>query len=236
MIIGTLPVVIAVSSNLRDHARDGRLAWRRLAPSLGLIAGGIALVNQVEIDRLRSDPRADLDAYALGALLAVGAVACWTWYPLRNADWLRAGGSGEGRSPAHLGDRPGPGHLAAGRGWLPGLLGVERGQWPGSCDALRADAWTLRRPDARHRPAGFLARHAVLERGQPALADDTGRATHRLRDAGGAGLCVRAAWPMAEPGHGGGDRPAGGRRAGALRSPPQPAAQNRAPVPGPRQP
>jgi drug/metabolite transporter (DMT)-like permease len=26
----------------------------------------------------------------LGALLAVGAVACWTWYPIRNADWLRA--------------------------------------------------------------------------------------------------------------------------------------------------
>src|SRR5204862_7999765 len=23
-------------------------------------------------------------------LLAVGAVACWTWYPIRNADWLRA--------------------------------------------------------------------------------------------------------------------------------------------------
>ena len=30
MIIGTLPVVIAVVSNLRDHARDGRLPWRRL--------------------------------------------------------------------------------------------------------------------------------------------------------------------------------------------------------------
>ena len=99
MIIGTLPVVIAVSSNLRDHARDGRLPWRRLAPSLGLIAGGIALVNQVEIERLRRDPHADLDAYGLGALLALGAVACWTWYPLRNADWLRARVSGKDRNP-----------------------------------------------------------------------------------------------------------------------------------------
>ena len=26
----------------------------------------------------------------MGALLAVAAVACWTWYPIRNADWLRA--------------------------------------------------------------------------------------------------------------------------------------------------
>jgi drug/metabolite transporter (DMT)-like permease len=90
MIIGTLPVVIAISSNLRDARRDGRVPWRRLAPPLLLIALGIACVNQVELQRLRDDGHADLASYALGALLAVGAVACWTWYPLRNADWLRA--------------------------------------------------------------------------------------------------------------------------------------------------
>lgn len=89
MIIGTLPVVIATCANRRNAARDGRLPWRRLAPSLGLIALGIALVNQAEWTQLRADPEADLARYALGAVLAVGAVACWTWYPLRNADWLR---------------------------------------------------------------------------------------------------------------------------------------------------
>lgn len=90
MIIGTLPVVIAISANLRDSKRDGRLPWRRLAPSLLLIALGIACVNQVELDALRADANADLSRYAVGALLALGGVACWTWYPLRNADWLRA--------------------------------------------------------------------------------------------------------------------------------------------------
>ena len=94
MIIGTLPVVIAVTSKLRRAAPGARaeapLAWRRLLPSLALIALGIALVNHVELDRLRADPRADMGRYALGALLAVGAVACWTWYPIRNAEWLRA--------------------------------------------------------------------------------------------------------------------------------------------------
>lgn len=90
MIIGTLPVVIAVVSNLRDARRDGRLPWRRLWPSLALIALGIALVNQVEIARLRAEAAPDLARYAAGALLALGAVACWTWYPIRNADWLRA--------------------------------------------------------------------------------------------------------------------------------------------------
>ena len=90
MVIGTLPVVIAISSNLRDHQRDGRLPWRRLLPSLVLIGAGIALVNRVEIARLHAGTQAELMRYASGAVLAVGAVVCWTWYPLRNADWLRA--------------------------------------------------------------------------------------------------------------------------------------------------
>ncbi|MBD9379043.1 DMT family transporter [Pseudoxanthomonas sp. PXM04] len=90
MIIGTLPVVIAISANLRNGHRDGRLPWGRLAPSLVLIVLGIACVNQVELQALRDDPQADPWRYASGALLALIAVACWTWYPLRNADWLRA--------------------------------------------------------------------------------------------------------------------------------------------------
>jgi drug/metabolite transporter (DMT)-like permease len=98
MIIGTLPVVIAITSNLRDARRDGRLPWRQLAPSLLLIAAGIGCVNHSELSALRADPQADLARYAVGALLAVGAVACWTWYPLRNADWLRSHGERNPRS------------------------------------------------------------------------------------------------------------------------------------------
>jgi len=90
MIIGTLPVVIAICANLRDARRDGRLPWRRLAPSLALIALGIGCVNHVELQALRADPDADAMRYAGGAALAVVAVICWTWYPLRNADWLRS--------------------------------------------------------------------------------------------------------------------------------------------------
>ena len=94
MIIGTLPVVIAVVSNLRLSStaggRERRLPWLRMLPSLLLIAAGIGCVNQVEIAALRADPQADLARYAVGALLALAAVACWTWYPIRNADWLRA--------------------------------------------------------------------------------------------------------------------------------------------------
>jgi drug/metabolite transporter (DMT)-like permease len=94
MIIGTLPVVIAITAKLRTARRgmrvEARLPWRRLLPSLALIGTGIALVNHVELAQLRAEPNADLSRYAYGAALTVGAVACWTWYPIRNAEWLRA--------------------------------------------------------------------------------------------------------------------------------------------------
>jgi drug/metabolite transporter (DMT)-like permease len=84
MIIGTLPVVIAVSANLGQPA----LAWRRLLVSLAVLAAGIALVNLDEVARLgeRGESASQLVA---GVLLAAGAVVCWTWYPIRNAAWLR---------------------------------------------------------------------------------------------------------------------------------------------------
>ncbi len=99
-IIGTLPVVIAIVSNLRGGGLGPgarALPWRSLAPSLLLIALGIGLVNHAELARLGAQgaaPAQGLDPvvlarYVMGALLAIGAVACWTWYPIRNADWLR---------------------------------------------------------------------------------------------------------------------------------------------------
>ena len=42
MIIGTLPVVIAITDRLLGSERDAAQPWLRLAPSLGLIALGIA--------------------------------------------------------------------------------------------------------------------------------------------------------------------------------------------------
>lgn len=89
MIIGTLPVVIAVCANHRNRVRDGHLPWAKLAPSLALIAAGLACVNRDELLTLQAEA-GDARRYAEGALLAVAAVACWTWYPIRNADWLRA--------------------------------------------------------------------------------------------------------------------------------------------------
>lgn len=96
MIIGTLPVVIAVASNSLNPQPTARMPWARLVPSVAIIGVGIACVNHVEMRAMQLAPGADFQSYAVGALLAMGAVACWTWYPIRNAHWLR---SHPGRHP-----------------------------------------------------------------------------------------------------------------------------------------
>ncbi len=90
MIIGTLPVVIAISASLRDARRDGRLPWMKLAPALLLLVAGIACVNHVELELLSASAEVDRLRYVSGVIFALAALACWTWYPLHNADWLRA--------------------------------------------------------------------------------------------------------------------------------------------------
>jgi drug/metabolite transporter (DMT)-like permease len=89
MIIGTLPVVIAISANLLNHQRDGRLPWAKLFPSIAIIMAGIACVNHVEFTALSNEAHTDYSHYVIGVLLAIAAVVCWTWYPIRNANWLR---------------------------------------------------------------------------------------------------------------------------------------------------
>ncbi|WP_174871229.1 DMT family transporter [Pectobacterium polaris] len=87
MIIGTLPVVISVTANVLYSKHDGRVAWRRLLPSLLLIAAGLVCVNIAELRGTTVE--FDLWRYASGIAMAFLAVVCWTWYPLRNARWLR---------------------------------------------------------------------------------------------------------------------------------------------------
>lgn len=87
MIIGTLPVVITLLANLLYSKRDGLLPWRRLILSLMIIVAGILLVNYAE----SADGLAGSSGwrYLAGIVLAFIAVACWAWYALRNARWLR---------------------------------------------------------------------------------------------------------------------------------------------------
>lgn len=85
LIMGTLPVVIAVCANLGGT----RISWARMTPSLLLILLGILCVNQIELSHLLQQGTGELGRYLSGIVLALAALVCWTWYPLRNAAWLR---------------------------------------------------------------------------------------------------------------------------------------------------
>ena len=87
MIIGTLPVVIPVFANLLYSKRDGKLPWHRLAPALVIIALGLVMVNTAELRTRQLD--FSWWRYISGIGLAFISVACWAWYALRNARWLR---------------------------------------------------------------------------------------------------------------------------------------------------
>jgi drug/metabolite transporter (DMT)-like permease len=89
LIIGTLPVVIAVSSNLLNDGSQ-KFRWRALMPSLVLIVIGLLCVNADQLERLTlADSSTNLSRYLIGAGLAWIAVAAWTWYPIHNARWLQ---------------------------------------------------------------------------------------------------------------------------------------------------
>lgn len=97
VIIGTLPVVIAITANISAP----QLRWRSLVWPLGLIALGIGLVNRDEWQAMVALPGQGQGQAAAsqgeqlrnsllaGGALAALAVVCWTWYPIRNSRWLQ---------------------------------------------------------------------------------------------------------------------------------------------------
>ena len=87
VIIGTLPLVIAICSNWHEKS----VAWKKLIPILLLILCGLLLVNIHEIQALQNQakPSKSLITYILGIGLALFALAAWTWYPMVNSRYMR---------------------------------------------------------------------------------------------------------------------------------------------------
>jgi drug/metabolite transporter (DMT)-like permease len=83
VVIGLLPLTVPIFANL--HKQE--LPWRTLSLPLVLTAAGLFLVHAHEY-RLRTPE--DVFRYAVGIGCAFGALACWTWYGIANAAWLRA--------------------------------------------------------------------------------------------------------------------------------------------------
>ena len=85
LIIGLLPLSVTVFGH-KDH---GALPLRRLALPLVVVALGIACIN-LDIFSHAGGAGGDGMAHKLaGVLCAICALACWTWYALDNARFLK---------------------------------------------------------------------------------------------------------------------------------------------------
>lgn len=83
LIIGTMPVFLAIIGNMRDHSAS----WRSLFLPLALIAGGVGIVNIATVGAADGQ---ETRAILLGILSAVAALAFWIAYGLVNASVMRA--------------------------------------------------------------------------------------------------------------------------------------------------
>ncbi|MYM67758.1 EamA family transporter [Pseudoduganella sp. FT55W] len=84
LIIGVLPI----SVTLMGHKDHGSVPLKQLLLPLLLVAAGIACIN---IDVFTHDVGNGMpfNAKLLGVLCATGALACWTWYSVDNARYLK---------------------------------------------------------------------------------------------------------------------------------------------------
>jgi drug/metabolite transporter (DMT)-like permease len=84
MVIGAIPVAVAVAGNLLSPA----YRWRSLVLPLTLVTAGLALVGALEISGVHAYLARPPAEKAAGIAAACGADILWTWYALANARFL----------------------------------------------------------------------------------------------------------------------------------------------------
>ncbi|WP_260691785.1 EamA/RhaT family transporter [Rhizobium leguminosarum] len=89
VIIGTMPVFLAIIANIRERSAP----WKALALPLALIAIGVAIVNAATIS---AADVADTISILLGTLASLVALAIWIAYGLANAAVMRSADAPDG--------------------------------------------------------------------------------------------------------------------------------------------
>jgi drug/metabolite transporter (DMT)-like permease len=84
LIIGVLPITVT----LMGHKDDGSVPLHRLTWPLLLVGAGIACIN-IDVFTHDTGGGLPLSSKLFGVLCAAGALACWTWYSVDNARYLK---------------------------------------------------------------------------------------------------------------------------------------------------
>ena len=85
---GLVPVLVAIIANERDR-RKGKiyLPFKNLIIPLAMILAGLGFANfEGLMDSIGSNT--SILNFIIGVVFASASTAMWTWYPIRNADWL----------------------------------------------------------------------------------------------------------------------------------------------------
>ncbi|CUX03956.1 DMT family transporter [Rhizobium pusense] len=132
VIIGTMPVFLAIIANIRDRCAP----WKALAPPLALIAIGVASVNVATIG---AADVADTGSILLGALASSAALAIWIAYGLVNAGVMRSTDAPDGLQWTGL---QGIGAAVGSLLLLP-LVSFDLGNTASTAETFRFIAWAL---------------------------------------------------------------------------------------------
>ncbi|HEY3596989.1 MAG TPA: DMT family transporter [Paraburkholderia sp.] len=85
LIVGVLPVTVTLLGR-RDH---GAVPLTRLAWPLAIVVAGIACINIDVFSTAGGGSTGSTLAKLAGVACAVGALACWTWFAVKNARYLQ---------------------------------------------------------------------------------------------------------------------------------------------------
>ncbi len=83
-----IPILCALIGNYQEKNVERRVAWKSLVFPLILIAVGMGCLNGTEFLYLVGSGRVSSVEFWIGVLYAIGSLLVWTWYPLKNAQWL----------------------------------------------------------------------------------------------------------------------------------------------------
>lgn len=88
---GAVPVLVALISNERDK-RMGKpyVSLKKLSLPLLCIVIGFIAINATELEVFLRQGEASSGSFFFGLVCGLISTAMWTWYPIRNADWLLA--------------------------------------------------------------------------------------------------------------------------------------------------
>ena len=90
MFMCCIPVLVAIISNYRSRSKGTSVAWSRLSIPLVLIALGMVVANWTEFAYMVNEHDGSAELFWLGVGFSALSMLLWTWYPIRNADWLLA--------------------------------------------------------------------------------------------------------------------------------------------------